>query len=54
MQNDNADTSDAARLRKLALAQWDTEGGAGPGGPQEALHLPLTSSRKTPIKPKSK
>jgi len=30
------DSSDPSRLRQMALSRWDTEGGAGPCGPQES------------------
>lgn len=40
MQTKTTDTSDASRIRKLALSQWDSEGGAGPCGGQEGTCAP--------------
>ena len=42
-------TSDAAKLRQRALARWDSEGGAGPDGPQkQQLHGDLTDDPPIP------
>lgn len=41
--NGNAKGPDADALRSKALARWDTDGGAGPEGPQDAgggAHVP--------------
>lgn len=35
MSDKSPDFADPSRQRELALSRWDTEGGAGPCGPQE-------------------
>ena len=35
MTDPKAETPESAKLGQRALARWDTEGGAGPDGPQK-------------------
>ena len=35
MTNPDPETPESTKLRQRALARWDTEGGAGPNGPQK-------------------
>lgn len=36
MPNDKPETSNASKLRQMAISRWDNEDGAAPCGPQEA------------------
>jgi len=36
MPDKKPDSAASSRQRQMALSRWDTEGGAGPGGPQGA------------------
>ncbi len=45
MTDPKPETTESAKLRSRALARWDTEGGAGPDGPQKSdLSADLTSN----------
>jgi hypothetical protein len=46
--NDKTDTKNLQKkdLLQKALSQWDTEGGAGPCGPQESANIVQFSSKR--------
>ena len=47
MQNNISEPADSESLRRLALSEWDSEGGAGPQGSQEQSHAPLIPDTDT-------
>jgi hypothetical protein len=49
MSDKKPDYAASSRQRELALSQWDSEGGAGPRGPQGASIPPDASSEIPPL-----
>jgi hypothetical protein len=49
MRNHKPELPETIELRRLALSQWDSEGGAGPHDPQEVSHSPHAQTDVTSI-----